>query len=141
MDVGTRDLVLRVGGVDFSAVTQRAVLRSVPSASTFVSFADAQAGGKRDYHLAITIHQNLAAGSLWRTVWALRGTDVAFDLWPYGRPAGGIATTAQPRAVGTATVAEPDGDLLGGEPDDDPQAVMTVEVEWLCTAKPTLDPA
>jgi len=141
MDIGTRDLVLRVGGVDYSPSTQRAVVRSVPTSSTFVSFTDAQAGGKRDYILAMTIHQDRAAGSLWRTVWAQRGTDVGFELWPYGRPSNGIATAAQPRCLGTATVAEPDGDLIGGEPDEDPQAVMTVEVEWLCTAKPTWDPA
>lgn len=141
MSVGTRDLVLLVAGVDHSAAVSRAVVRSVPTDSTFVSFAEAMSGGKRDYHLAMAMYQDTAALSLWTVVWTQRAVDVAFELWPYGRPADGLPTLAQPRSVGTATVAEPDGDFLGGEADPDPEARMTTEVEWLCTAKPTLETA
>lgn len=141
MTVGTRDLVLRVSGVDHSAAVSRAVIRSVPTDSDFVSFLEAQSGGKRDYHLAIAMYQDTSALSLWTVIWTQRGADLPFELWPYGRPAGGVPTLLQPRSVGTATVADPDGDFLGGEADPDPEARMTTEVAWLCAAKPVLQTA
>lgn len=136
MTVGTRDLVLRISSVDHSGACSSAAVLSVRSDSTFVSFEEAQSGGKRDYHLALSMYQDMSAASLWSVVWTQRGVDVPFELWPYGRPAGGVPTVAQPRLTGTATVAEPDGDFLGGEADPDPEARMTCEVEWKCLAKP-----
>lgn len=133
-----RDLVLRVGGVDVSGAVSRAVVRSSESDSDFVSFIEAQSGGKRDYLLAMAMYQDIAAASLWSVVWSQRGVDVGFELWPAGRPAGGVPTVTQPRFVGTATVADPDGDFIGGEADPDPEARMTCDAEWLCTAKPVM---
>lgn len=131
-----RELVLRISGVDYSAAVSRVVIRSVPTDSDFVSFVDAQNGGKRDYHLALAVNQDTTAGALWDVIWSQRGADLAFELWPYGRPGSGTPTVAQPRFAGTATVPDPDGDFIGGEPDEDPTAVPTIDVEWLCTAKP-----
>ncbi|MFI6428464.1 hypothetical protein [Promicromonospora sp. NPDC050880] len=140
MSVGTRDLVLIVAGVDHSAAVLRAAVRSVSTDSEFVSFLEAQHGGKRDYHLAMDLFQDVSGLSLWRVIWSQRTVTLPFELWPMGRPAGGVPTATQPRAVGTATVDHPDGDFLGGEADPDPEARMTTAVEWLCDEMPVLEP-
>lgn len=140
MSVGTRDLVLRVANVDHSGAVSRAVIQSVPTDKDFVPFAVAMNGGERDYHLAMSMYQDIGALSLWRVVWTQRTVDLAFELWPAGRPAGGVPTATQPRFAGTATVDEPNGDFMGGEADPDPEARMTCDVTWRCTAKPVLTP-
>lgn len=138
MTVGTRDLVLRIAGVDYSAAVSRAVVQSVGTDSDFVSFVEAMSGGKRDYLLSMAMYQDMSAASLWTVVWSQRGVDLAFELWPNGRPGGGTPTLTQPRFTGTATVADPDGDFIGGEADPDPEARMTTAAEWLCIAKPVM---
>jgi len=138
VSVGTRDLVLRVAGVDHSAAVSRAVVRSVETESDFVTFEEAQSGGKRDYRLALALYQDMSGASLWSVIWSQRGADLAFELWPNGRPGSGTPTVTQPRFAGTATVADPDGDFVGGEADPDPEARMTTEADWLCIAKPAM---
>lgn len=137
--VGTRDLVLIVDGTDHSAAILTAVIRSAASGKTFVSFAAAAAGGAREYHLTMALYQDVSGLSLWTVVWSRFAEDVPFELWPMGRPDDGVPTADQPRSVGIATVADPDGDFLGGTADPDPQARMTTEVEWLCEDKPVLE--
>lgn len=136
MAAGLRDLVLIVSSVDYSDSVSRALIRSEDTDSDFVSFDEAMSGGKRDYILDMELFQDLAVGSLWDVVWTQRAADVPFELWLYGRPGGGVPTTAQPKIAGVATVADPDGDLAGGEPDEDPTVRPTIAVEWLCTGKP-----
>lgn len=141
MSVGTRDLVLIINGVDYSAAVSRAVILSVPTDSDFVPFAVAMNGGARDYHLAMSMYQDIGALSLWRVVWSQRTIDLPFELWPSGRPGDGIPTATQPRFVEVATVDEPNGDFMGGEADPDPEARMTCDAAWRCTGKPVLEPA
>jgi hypothetical protein len=135
--IGTRKTILKVGGTDYSAAVGKCVLTSDETDDAFVSFADALAGGRRDYKLALTLRQNTAADSLWYYIWSLAGTDVAYEFWPNG---GGTTESADtPKITGTVTITEPDGDLVGGEANRSSTAVNIVEVEWLCTDKPTLD--
>ena len=141
MDVGTRRLILLVDDVDYHASVSRAQVQSAESDADFISFADAAAGGARDYVLALTLKQNTSFTSLWSIIWSRAGEDVPFELWPTGKPADGLPTEDQPLIEGIATVTEPDGVLAGGEANVSNTARMTTEVEWPCVARPTKTPA
>ncbi|MDF1705065.1 MAG: hypothetical protein P1U38_09850 [Aeromicrobium sp.] len=132
--LGTRLLTLTVNAVEFTAQVSNVRIVSGEADSDFVSFADAAAGGAREYKLAFTAVQDPATGTLWDKVWTGAGTTVPFIL----KPAGGdtTPTPAQPHFTGNAVVTEPDGDLLGGEADASSSARFTFECEWTCTAKP-----
>ena len=132
--VTPRLIALEVDGDDRSDEVAKAVITSAPAESDFLTFAEARAGGGRDYVLAMTIAQDHASGTLWDLIWTGAGTEVAGTYAPYGNAA---PTVAQPHYDFTATVAEPDGDFLGGEANSSTTAVATVEVEWALNAKPT----
>jgi hypothetical protein len=147
--LGTRALVLEMATaaapttfVDYSAAVSTAKVTSAESSSDFTSFADAAAGGARQYQLEGTAVQDLATASLWRKTFdsATVGTDTPFKLWPAGKPAGGSPTSGQPLIAGTCTIVEPDGDWLGGDADKSTTARFTFDFSWTLTAKPTLTP-
>jgi hypothetical protein len=135
-DVNTRHVVLIVDDIDTSAEVSRAEVTSAESDSDFVSFAQAAAGGARDYALAITMKQNTSTGSLWDIIWTQGGQDLPVEVWPNGKPADETPTVLQPRFTGVCTVKDPDGTLLGGEASASTTARMTTEVEWLFVEKP-----
>lgn len=135
-DVDKRKLVLLVDGADYTSEVSNARITSAETDSDFVSFAQAAAGGARDYFLALTMKQNTTAGALWDVMWTQAGEDLPFEIWPNGHPVDDIATVSQPRITGTATVKDPDGDMLGGDADPSPSARQVSEVEWQCLAKP-----
>lgn len=132
--IGTRKLKLNIGGTEHTAEVSNVRLTSAESDSDFTSFADAAAGGARDYALAITLTQDAAAGSLWSLIFDNAGSDVTYTVMPYGNV---TPTASEPHFTGTCTISEPDGDLLGGEANKSNTAKMTVEVEFPCTGKPT----
>ena len=139
--VGSRTLAFRVGAgpTDFTSSVKDVRIKSAETDSDFVSFADALAGGARDYTLAITLKQDTAAAALWYYCWDNAGDDVAVEVWPLGIPgAPGDPTASQPCIAGTVTISEPDGDLIGGEANASNTMRFTAEVEWKYTAKPTL---
>lgn len=136
-DVNTRHAVLYVDEVDYTDSISTGTVRSAETDSDFVSFADAAAGGKRDYTLALVLKQNTSEDSLWDIIWSRAGEDVDIELWPNGRPQDGTPTATQPQFTGTCTVTDPDGDLLGGEANPSTSARQTTEVEWMFTDKPT----
>lgn len=140
-DVDKRKLVLVVDGVDYTDSVSTAKITSAETDSDFVSFTQAAAGGGRDYFLAMTLKQNTTAASLWDVVFTQGGEDLDFELWPNGIPEPDVATVTQPRITGTATVKDPDGDLLGGDADPSPSARQVTEVEWQCLAKPVRETA
>jgi hypothetical protein len=133
--LGTRQLTLSVGGTDFTAQVSNCRIISGAADSDFTTFADAAAGGAREYRLGFTAVQDPATGTLWDKVWTAAGTSVAVII----KPAGGAATPSptQPHFTGNVTVVEPDGDLLGGEANASTTARFTFECEWVFTAKPT----
>lgn len=132
--LGTRSLTVSVGGTDYTGQVSVAKITSAESDADFVTFADAAAGGARDYVFEFTAVQDAATGTLWDKIWTVPGTTVACLLKPYGNVA---ASVAQPHYTFNAVVTEPDGDLIGGEADSSTSARMTVECEWPLTAKPT----
>lgn len=135
---GTRSLVLRIGGTDYSGAVSKVRIKTGETDADFVSFADAAAGGARKYTLVLTLKQDNATSSLWYYAWAQAGATVPYEVWPNGRPGGGTASPTQPKFTGNVIVKEPDGDFIGGDADPSATKVFTAEYEWDCTAKPTL---
>jgi len=131
--LGTRSLVLSIGGTDVTTQISKSVVTSKAADSDFVSFADAAAGGLREYALEFTGVQDPATGTLWDKVWTGAGTTVAYILKPFGNAA---ASVAQPHYSGNLTITEPDGDMLGGEADASTTARMTFEAAWVLSGKP-----
>jgi hypothetical protein len=137
--VGTRKAELYIDGVNVTDEVSSIVLASKSTDSDFISFAEALAGGGRDYSLKLKLRQDTATDSLWYVIWSAAGDDVTYEFWPNGgSPTAGAST---PKLSGTLTISEPDGDLLGGDADVSPRKVMVTEVEWLCTDKPELTAA
>ncbi|GAB3990113.1 hypothetical protein [Nocardioides marmoraquaticus] len=131
--IGTRSLTISIGGTEARAELSQARITSGESDSDFVTFADAAAGGAREYKLAFTAAQDAVTGSVWDRVWSNPGATVACILRPYGNT---TPTVAQPHYGFNAIITEPDGDFLGGEADASATAKFTIECEWPLTAKP-----
>lgn len=132
--ISGRLLTLTIDGNDFAGEVSRAAVTSGEGESDFVTFADAAAGGSRDYKLALTMEQNAASGSLWSEIFDNVGDTVPYVIAPYGNA---VASATEPHFGGNAIIREPDGDFIGGEANPSPTSAMTVEVEWSCTARPT----
>jgi hypothetical protein len=132
--IGTRSLVIYVDDTNVTAEVSAATVSSGETDSDFVSFADAAAGGGREYKLKLTFVQDATTSSLWDQVWSHAGETVAVVLRPYGNTA---PSAGQPHFAMNAVITEPDGDLLGGEADASPSARFTTEVEWTLTGKPS----
>jgi hypothetical protein len=131
--IGTRTLVLTVAGTDYTAQVSKAVVGSAAAESDFVTFADAAAGGARDYTFNFVAVQDAVTTTLWDKVFTAAGTSVACILKPYGNA---TASPTQPHFTFNATVTEPDGDFIGGEADSSTTAKMTFECSWPLAAKP-----
>jgi len=133
--LGTRSLKIKIGAVEYNTDISNCRIVSAASDSDFTSFAQAAAGGARDYTLAFTATQDPAdSTSLWRKVFDSAGTTVAVSLNPYG---GTTFSTSNPGYAGNVVITEPDGDMLGGEADASTTARFTIDLEWKFTAKPT----
>ncbi|MGC4940947.1 hypothetical protein [Kribbella sp. DT2] len=132
--LGTRLLKLEIDGAERSAEVSNARITTGAADSDFLTFAQAAAGGSRQYALAFTAAQDLVADTLWDLIWTGAGTEVTGTFIPYGNE---VPSATQPHYDFIAVVTEPDGDLLGGEANVSTTARMTVECVWQLTAKPT----
>src|SRR5688500_18076942 len=101
--LGTRSLKNKVGTTEYTAQVSLAVITSGEADSDLVTFADAAAGGSREYRFEFTAVQDFETTSLWNTVFASPGTTVACKLNPYGVA---TATATQPIYTFNAIVAE-----------------------------------
>lgn len=133
--IGTRLLKIQVDSVEYNAEVSKAVITSAETDSDFVSFADAAAGGGRDYLLEFTAVQDAATASLWSEMWTNTGQEVDVVMAPYGNS---TASVTEPHFTMTAVISEPDGDLMGGEADASTTAKFTIECKWKLLAKPLL---
>lgn len=128
--LGTRKLKLEVDGVEYTAAVSNCRVTSAESDSDFVSFADAAAGGARDYKLEGTAAQDPAADSFWDIVYTQGGADLDVTIMPEGNA---VPSVTQPHFTTTITVSEPDGDLLGGEANASTSAKFTFDFAFSCT--------
>lgn len=133
MRITGRLLTLDVDGSNKASEVSRCIVTSGEADSDFVSFADAAAGGGREYKLALTMAQDTAAGSLWSEIFDNVGDTVPFTIAPHGNE---TPSTEQPHFEGSAVISEPDGDWIGGEANPSTTAVLTTEVEWSLTGRP-----
>lgn len=133
--IGTRLLKIQVGTppVEYSAEVSKCAVTSAETKSDFVSFADAAAGGGRDYVLEFTAVQDAATASLWDEMWTNSGQEVAVTMCPYGNDAPSVT---EPQFTMTATVSDPDGNILGGDADASTTNRFTFDCKWDLTAKP-----
>jgi hypothetical protein len=131
--LGTRLLKLEIDGTEVTAQVSRSVVTSGESDSDFLTFADAAAGGARQYTLEFTAVQDAATGTIWDTIWTAAGSEIDCTLMPYGNA---VASATEPHYTFTAVVTEPDGDYLGGEANTSTTARFTFEAAWPLTAKP-----
>lgn len=141
---GTRALVLRMATaaapstfVDYTDEVSAVRIATTESDTDFVTFADAAAGGAREYSLVLTLVQDSATSALWYKIWDEAGDTVPYEVWPNGYN-GGTASTTYPKFSGSVVITEPDGDLVGGDADASTTARFVSEVTWVCTAKPTM---
>lgn len=132
--LGTRLLKVKIGSTEYTAEVSQCEVTSKAADPDFTSFADAATGGAREYALELTMKQDMATGTLWRTIWASAGSTIAAKVNPYGNA---TATATEPHYTGNVTVTEPDGTLIGGKADPSVSARMTVQVRWVFAAKPT----
>lgn len=130
--LGTRKLTLTIDGDDVTAEVSNATITTKEASSDFVSFADAAAGGSREYALKLTFVQDPSTASLWDKIWTQAGQTVPVVV----HPAGGVVGPATPSFTGDVVISEPDGDLLGGDADASTTARWVTEVEWIFSAKP-----
>ncbi|HSX66671.1 hypothetical protein [Nocardioides sp.] len=131
--LGTRLLKIKIGDTEFTAQVSKCVITSGPADADFVTFADAAAGGKREYALEFEAVQDTDTTALWDKCWSAAGTSVAVVFNPYGV---GTATATNPFFTGNVTITEPDGDLIGGEANKSTLARMTFSCKWVFDAKP-----
>lgn len=139
MHLGTWSLTLTVDGVTRTGDISDCRIVSGPAPTDRESLIRGAPlpswdGPQRAYRLQGVGAQDPAAGSLWDLVWSSVGMQVEVDLRPAG---GGTASEDQPWFVGTVTISEPDGDLLGGPADPSRANRFTFEIDWYFTAKPT----
>lgn len=131
--IGTRLLQLTIGGTDYTAEVSKCEITSNDAGSDFTTFADAAAGGKREYRLEFTAVQDASSASLWSEVFDNTGADVAFVIMPYGNA---VPSVTEPHFEGNAVITEPDGTLIGGEANSSNTARQTIDCAWVCDAKP-----
>ncbi len=139
--LGTRRLRLYVGATEYTSAVSDVRITTDKLDSDFMSFADAAAGGARQYTLKLTMKQDTDAAALWYQLWSATGTDVAVTVWPNGQNTTNptTPTTTYPKVTGTVTIKESDGaDILGGEANDSTTAVFTTDAEFPFLAKPLL---
>lgn len=132
--LGTRLLKIEIDGTEYTAQVSVAKITSAESDADFTTFADAAAGGARDYFLEFTAVQDAASGTLWSEVFTSAGDEVPCVLMPYGNA---TPTVGEPHFEFDAVITEPDGDFIGGEANKSTSARFTFEGKWPLAAKPT----
>jgi hypothetical protein len=134
--LGTRSLKIKIGTVEFNTDVSNVTIESAAADSDFVSFAQAAAGGARQYTLNFTATQDPAdATSIWSQVFNSAGTTAAIKLNPYGNA---TISATNPMVTGNVIISEPDGTLLGGDADASATARFTMDLSWQFTAKPAV---
>ena len=127
---GTRKLKIEVDGTEYTTAVSNCRVTSAEADSDFTTFADAAAGGARQYQLVGTAGQDYAADSFWDVMYSQAGTDLAVTIMPEGNAS---PSASQPHFTTTATIQEPDGDLLGGEANKSLTAKFTFDFAFDCT--------
>ena len=127
---GTRKLKVEIDGDEYTAEISNLRFTSAEGDSDFVTFADAAAGGSRQYKLEGTAAQDGEAASFWDVVYSQVGADLDCVVMPDGNA---VPSATQPHFTSTVTIKEPDGDFLGGEANASTTAKFTFDFAFEAT--------
>jgi hypothetical protein len=131
----TRVQSFDIDGVDFSLQAASATIKSKPGDFRPLGAAAPDS----EYSIEITAGQDLTAASLWHMAFTQANTEVQIIMRPYGNDHAPTAT--KPWVVVTATIAEPDGDLIGGGAEKSTTQKRTFTITWPCDRPvPVYDP-
>lgn len=119
----------------FSGYLTNVRFSAADSDADTLTFDDANSGGGKDWTLQGTALQDdgANASAFWSFVDNNVGTDVKVTLMPQGNT---TASTTQPHHAQTCTVAEFDGDYLGGDANASASFKNTFDFSWACVARP-----
>lgn len=124
-----KSLTLTIGAKDYAADATNIVLENEDADNDVTTFADAAAGGSKQWFFTMTAVQSTDADSLWRFLWDSTGDEVAYVFAPHGNT---TPSATQPHFTGNVTVgAKPS---IGG----DANSTFTFEVRLDCKEEPTL---
>lgn len=139
--IGGRKVNVKITGgtpssVLFAGYLTNARWNAADSENDTLTFSDAAAGGAKDYFFQGSALQDDGAdgSAFWTFVQNNAGTDVGVTLLAQGNT---TASTTQPHWVATCTVAEFDGDFIGGEANKSATFKNTFDFSWAASAKPT----
>lgn len=121
---------------EYSAYLTNARFSAADSDNDTITFADAAAGGAKDYTFAGTMVQDDGgnAASLWEMARVNSGATVSLRYMPQGTT---TASTTAPHWTATAVIAAWDGDFLGGDANSSATFKNTVDFSWELTGPPT----
>jgi hypothetical protein len=88
-----KNIVFKVGTVDFAGSVKSVVFKSAPGEIGFGDYADSL-----DYTCEVTGFQDFAAASLWTTLFAAPGASINLTFAPNGNA---VATATQPHFTAT----------------------------------------
>jgi len=115
-----------VDGTDFSGQTASATVKGTPGDDRFLN----QAAPENEYTIEITAGQDLTVQSLWYLMFTRVNEQVPIVLKPYGNE--DEPSETQPWVTVNAWVAEPDGDIIGGDAQTSTTTKRMFAVSWRC---------
>lgn len=122
----TRVQSFDIDGVDYSLEAASATIKGAPGDFRPLGAAAPDS----EYSIEITAGQDLTAASLWQLAFSQANTEVPIVMRPYGND--DAPTALKPWVLTTATIAEPDGDLIGGGPETSTTKKRTSVFTWPC---------
>lgn len=123
-----KSLSFKLGDTEYMADATNIVLENEDADNDVTTFADAAAGGTKQWFFTMTAVQSTDATSLWSFLWDSTGDEVAYVFAPQGNA---TPSADAPHFTGTVTVgAKPS---IGGEAGN----TFTFEVRLDCNEEPT----
>lgn len=122
----TRVQSFDIDGTDYSLEAASATIKGTPGDFRPLGAAAPDS----EYSIEITAGQDLTAASLWHMAFTQANTEVLVIMRPYGNDDAPTAT--KPWVTTIATIAEPDGDLIGGGPETSTTKKRTSVFTWPC---------
>lgn len=125
-------LTIGTPGTDYFADVTKCTITNEEADKDTVTFADAAAGGARQYYLNITAIQSTDSTSLWSYIWDHAGETVAFVYAPHGNA---TVEAAKPHFTGNVKIGpKPE---VGGEAGS--ANTYTFESQWEIDGTPVID--
>lgn len=122
----TRVQSFSIDDVDYSLQAASATIKGTPGDFRPLGAAAPDS----EYSIEITAGQDLTAASLWHVAFTQANTEVLVMMRPYGND--DEPTALKPWVYTMASVAEPDGDLIGGGPETSTTKKRTFTITWPC---------